>query len=88
MGAKIELGGTRNPAAFDAYLRGSRPISSLVGNQADLQAAIAEFAAAIRLDPNYALALLRASLCGQRAGKGSIRLGVCAGFGGHARGLR
>jgi len=66
VGAKIELGGTRNPAAFDAYLRGSRPISSLVGNQADLQAAIAEFAAAIRLDPNYALAFADSALAKAR----------------------
>ena len=27
--AKVELGGTRNPAAFDAYLRGAKAFSSI-----------------------------------------------------------
>jgi len=49
--AKIELGGTHNPAAFDAYLQGSKAFFS--GN---LQSAIAAYTEAIRLDPNYALA--------------------------------
>ena len=66
VGAKIGLGGTRNPAAFDAYLRGSKPISSLVGDQADLEAAIAEFAEATRLDPNYALAFADSALAKAR----------------------
>ena len=53
--AKIELGGTRSPAALDAYLRGlkayrSRPDAS------GLQSAIAAYTEAIRFDPNYALA--------------------------------
>ena len=52
---KIELGGTRNAAAFDAYLRGSR-----AGDKAydakDQQSAIAEYTNAIQLDPSYALA--------------------------------
>jgi TolB-like protein/Flp pilus assembly protein TadD len=52
--AKIELGGTRNPAAFDAYLRGAKAYVS-VGGEAK-QAAIAAYTEAIRLDPNYALA--------------------------------
>src|SRR6516164_1240120 len=52
---KIELGGTRNPAAFDAYLRGSEADES--GRVAkDLETAIAGYSEAIRLDPNYALA--------------------------------
>jgi len=52
--AKIELGGTRNPAAFDAYLRASRAFySPTAGN---LQTAIAGYTEAIRLDLNYALA--------------------------------
>jgi TolB-like protein/cytochrome c-type biogenesis protein CcmH/NrfG len=50
--AKIEVGGTRNPAAFDAYLRAS----SVYWTDADLQAAIAAYTEAIRLDPDYALA--------------------------------
>jgi TolB-like protein/cytochrome c-type biogenesis protein CcmH/NrfG len=53
--AKIELGGTRNPAAFDAYLRGSKAFTTYHDGN-DLQTAIAAYAAAIRLDPSYALA--------------------------------
>jgi tetratricopeptide (TPR) repeat protein len=49
------LGGTRNAAAFDAYLRGSKPLSA-VSDAAGLQAAIVAFTEAIGLDPNYALA--------------------------------
>jgi TolB-like protein len=54
--AKIELGGTRNPAAFDAYLRGSKAFG-LGQGASSLQSAIAAYTEAIRLDPNYALAL-------------------------------
>jgi TolB-like protein len=53
--AKIELGGTRNPGAFDAYLRGSKAFNSL-RDASSLQRAIAAYTEAIRLDPNYALA--------------------------------
>ena len=52
---KIELGGTRNPAAFDAYLTGSRALNTFNDGK-DLQAAAAAYSEAIRLDPNYALA--------------------------------
>jgi len=52
---KIELRGTRNPAAFDAYLRGAAVGRSMRGAQSQ-QAAIAEYNEAIRLDPAYALA--------------------------------
>ncbi len=52
---RIELGGTRNPAAFDAYLRGSK--AYLSGQDAGGRlAAIADYTEAIRLDPRYALA--------------------------------
>ena len=54
--AKIELGGTHNPAAFDAYLRGAKAYASAKEGK-DLQTAIAAYTEAIRLDPNYALAL-------------------------------
>jgi TolB-like protein len=54
--AKIELGGTRNPAAFDAYLRGSKAFSIGSHDAKAFQTAIAAYAEAIRLDPNYALA--------------------------------
>ena len=53
--AKIELGGTRNPAAFDAYLRASR-LATTANDAKEWQAAIAAFTEAIGLDPNYALA--------------------------------
>jgi len=53
--AKVELGGTRNPAAFDAYLRGAKTYSSFRDTK-DLPAAIAAYTEAIRLDPHYALA--------------------------------
>ena len=59
--AKIELGGTRNPAAFDAYLRGEKAQTTHHSLE-DLQAAIAAYAEAIRLDPNYALAFAGRSL--------------------------
>ena len=59
--AKIELGGTHNPAAFDAYLRGSKAYSSEQG-ASDYQRAIAAYTEAIRLDPNYALAFAGRSI--------------------------
>jgi TolB-like protein len=58
---KIELGGTRIPAAFDAYLRGRKArLATDSGN--DLQTAIAAYTEAIGLDPNYALAFANRSL--------------------------
>jgi TolB-like protein/Flp pilus assembly protein TadD len=53
--AKVELGGTRDPAAFDAYLRGAKAVSSRHETK-DLPTAIAAYTEAIRLDPHYALA--------------------------------
>ena len=61
LGAKIELGGTRNPAAFDAYLRGVRQVRSTT-NAAEARLPIGTFAEAIRLDPDYALAFAARSL--------------------------
>jgi TolB-like protein/lipoprotein NlpI len=52
---KIELGGTRNPAAFDAYLRGSKAIFSGHGTSS-YQGAIDAYTEAIHMDPNYGLA--------------------------------
>jgi TolB-like protein len=67
--AKIELGGTRNPAAFDAYLRGSKAYSTMLNKANDLQSAAtvyqsaaAAYTEAIRLDPNYALAFAGRSM--------------------------
>jgi TolB-like protein/Flp pilus assembly protein TadD len=59
--AKIELGGTRNPAAFDAYLRGAKAFSSRHDDQ-DIPAAIAAYTEAIRLDPHYVLAFAGRSI--------------------------
>jgi TolB-like protein/Flp pilus assembly protein TadD len=53
--AKIELGGTRNPAAFDAYLRASKAMQSM-HEEKDVPTAIAAYTEAIQLDPNFALA--------------------------------
>jgi TolB-like protein/DNA-binding winged helix-turn-helix (wHTH) protein/Tfp pilus assembly protein PilF len=52
---KIELGGTHNPAAFDAYLRGAKAYSTRTDAR-DCQTAGAAYTEAIRLDPKYALA--------------------------------
>jgi len=69
--AKMELGGTRNPAAFDAYLRGRKASLAAHGNK-DRQTAIAAYTEAIRLDPNYALAFANRSLAlSENAGSAS-----------------
>lgn len=59
--ARIEVGGTENPTAFDAYLRGMRA-SIYLHDGKDLQRAIAAFSDAIALDPNYALAIAYRSI--------------------------
>ena len=53
--SKIEVGGTRNPAAFDAYLRATKSFRDR-NTRADVDAAIANYTKAIELDPKYALA--------------------------------
>jgi tetratricopeptide (TPR) repeat protein len=58
---KIELGGTRNPAAFDAYLRGVKTGRTALSDE-DTQAAIAAYTEAIRLDPHFAMAFAARSL--------------------------
>jgi TolB-like protein/DNA-binding winged helix-turn-helix (wHTH) protein len=50
----IELGGTRNPAALDAYLQASRV--AFAPDLKGVEAAIAGYTEAIRLDPDFALA--------------------------------
>jgi TolB-like protein len=68
--AKIEVGGTRNPVAFDAYLRASNayrrfgPANLAAGalNKEGLQSAVAAYTEAIRADPDYALAYAGRSL--------------------------
>ena len=51
--ARIELGGTRDPDALDAYLRAN---STHRHGERDQSAAIAAYSQAIHFDPNYALA--------------------------------
>jgi TolB-like protein/tetratricopeptide (TPR) repeat protein len=58
--AKIELGGTRNPAAFDAYLHGQKAHSTAHDDKG-FQTAIAAYTEAIELDPNFALAFAQRS---------------------------
>jgi TolB-like protein/tetratricopeptide (TPR) repeat protein len=59
--AKVELGGTDNPAAFDAYLRGAKAFSSR-RDAKDVPVAIASYTEAIRLDPHYALSFAARSI--------------------------
>ena len=59
--ARIELGGTHEPAAFDAYLRGSQTYRRY-HEEKDLDAAITSYTEAIRLDPSYAKAFAARAL--------------------------
>jgi TolB-like protein/DNA-binding winged helix-turn-helix (wHTH) protein/tetratricopeptide (TPR) repeat protein len=52
--ARLTLGGTTNPKAFDAYLRGLP--HTIDGSDDEEKQSIADFTAAIALDPKYALA--------------------------------
>lgn len=54
--AKIELGGTHDPAAFDAYLRGSKLAAATAHSAAEVRATIDAYTEALRADPNFALA--------------------------------
>jgi TolB-like protein/tetratricopeptide (TPR) repeat protein len=75
--AKIESGGTHNPAAFDAYLRASR-----VGHdEKGLRARVAAYSEAITLDPHYARAFAHRSLAlNEYAGAFATGSAVRAGF--------
>jgi TolB-like protein/lipoprotein NlpI len=59
--AKVELGGTRNPAAFNAYLWGTKEFVSRHELE-NVSAALAAYTEAIRLDPRYALAMASRSI--------------------------
>jgi serine/threonine-protein kinase len=59
--AKVELGATRNPLAFDAYLRGLQ-LTRVVTTGPDAHLPIDIYTEAIRLDPNYALAFAARSI--------------------------
>jgi TolB-like protein/DNA-binding winged helix-turn-helix (wHTH) protein/Flp pilus assembly protein TadD len=58
--AKVELGGTRKPAALDAYLKGSQAFRTYSEGK-DLETAVAAYTDAIQLDPDYALAYVARS---------------------------
>jgi serine/threonine-protein kinase len=53
--AKVEVGGTHNPGAFDAFLRALKATYTQKSEK-DLQDAIADYTEAVRRDPRYALA--------------------------------
>jgi TolB-like protein/Tfp pilus assembly protein PilF len=59
--AKVELGGTANPAAFDAYLRGAKTHTTMRDGH-DISAAIDEYTEALRLDPRYSQAYAARSI--------------------------
>jgi TolB-like protein len=61
---KIEVGGTRNPAAFDAYLRGLRLAKG--DDEGQVRTAVEAYTEALRLDPDYALAFAGRSLALRR----------------------
>lgn len=54
------IGGTKNPEAFDAFLRGAAAYRLTAGEKTDRQA-LADFERAIALDPNYAAAYAASS---------------------------
>jgi len=58
--ARIEVGGTHNPAAFDAYLRALKVYQSR-NEDTEITSAIADYTEAIRQDPNFALAFAERS---------------------------
>jgi TolB-like protein len=57
----LELGGTQNPAAYEAYLRGAELLASWDTGEVDLRAAQVALNQAIALDPKYALAYAKQS---------------------------
>jgi tetratricopeptide (TPR) repeat protein len=59
--ARVEVGGTRNPLAFDAYLRGLR-LARVATNEGEAGPVLDEYTEAIRLDPRFALAYAARSL--------------------------
>ena len=55
-GDRLQLGGTANVAAFEAYLKG-KALAEASSDEPSDRAALAQFDAAIKLDPDYASAL-------------------------------
>ncbi len=56
LATRTGLGGTRNPQALDAYLRGLKLAAATLRSGEEARQAIAAFSEAIRLDPDFALA--------------------------------
>jgi TolB-like protein/tetratricopeptide (TPR) repeat protein len=54
--ARIELGGTHNPDAYDAFLRGQAIYQNAQSTEESLRAALSFYDRALAFDPNYALA--------------------------------
>ncbi len=61
LAARVELGGTHNPAALDAYLRGMK-LASTTRDGREMRDAEAAYTEAVRLDPSYALAFAARSI--------------------------
>ncbi len=59
--AGVELGGTQNADAFDAYLRGERMVGKPL-DQGTARAQLADYDEAIRLDPRFAKAYMAKAL--------------------------
>jgi TolB-like protein/tetratricopeptide (TPR) repeat protein len=54
--ARIEVGGTHNPDAYDAFLRGQALYESTHTDSETIRSALSFYDRALALDPNYALA--------------------------------
>ena len=78
--AKIEVGGTRNPAALDAFLRATR-LGAAASEAHQYEPAIAAYTEAIRLDPDYAAAIAgRSFVESLYAGQGAVGPAIRAHF--------
>ena len=70
--ARIEVGGTRNPAALDAYLRATR-LAAAASEAHQYGPALSAYTEAIGLDPNYAAAIAgRSFVESLYAGQGAV----------------
>ena len=59
---KVEVGGTHNPAALDAYLRAEKAFREAALEEQGLRDAIARYGEAIQRDPDYAICYASRSL--------------------------
>jgi TolB-like protein len=77
--AQVEQGGTRNPAALDAYLRGIKSFYA-ADKPGEYQLAVSFFANALRADPNYALAFAARSIARANYATALIEFSDANGF--------